>query len=41
LNTTTHNLTGALGTISYLLVATAGLAGLLGTLAWWRLADQT
>jgi ABC-2 type transport system permease protein len=30
-----------LGTISYLLVATAGLAGVLGTFAWWRLADQT
>lgn len=29
-----------LGTISYLLVASAGLAGVVGTLAWWRLADQ-
>ena len=29
-----------LGIISYLLVASAGLAGVVGTLAWWRLADQ-
>lgn len=30
-----------IGASSYLIVALAGLAGLVGTLAWWRLADQT
>jgi ABC-2 type transport system permease protein len=30
-----------LGTTSYMLVAAAGLAGVLSTFAWWRLADQT
>ncbi|HZD00931.1 MAG TPA: ABC transporter permease [Actinomycetes bacterium] len=30
-----------LGGVSYALVALAGVAGVLGTFAWWRLADQT
>ncbi len=30
-----------LGAESYLVVALAGLAGVAGTLAWWRFADQT
>lgn len=30
-----------LGASSYLLVAVAGVAGIAGTLAWWRFADQT
>jgi ABC-2 type transport system permease protein len=30
-----------LGAISYLVVLVAGLAGVTGTLAWWRWADQT
>lgn len=30
-----------LGSVSYVLVAMAGLVGVLGTFAWWRLADQT
>jgi ABC-2 type transport system permease protein len=30
-----------LGFGSYLLVACAGLAGIAGTLAWWRFADQS
>ena len=29
------------GTSSYLLVALTGVAGIAGTVAWWRLADQT
>lgn len=30
-----------LGGVSYVLVGLAGVAGVLGTFAWWRLADQT
>ncbi len=29
------------GTISYIIVFLAGLAGVVGTLAWWEWADQT
>lgn len=29
-----------LGTVSYLLVALAGLLGIAGTFAWWQYADQ-
>lgn len=31
----------ALGIVSYMIVALAGLAGVIGTLLWWELADQT
>lgn len=31
----------AIGLASYTIVALTGLAGLIGTLAWWELADQT
>jgi ABC-2 type transport system permease protein len=31
----------AVGVVSYVLVLLTGLAGVLGTLAWWQLADQT
>jgi hypothetical protein len=27
--------------ISYVIVILTGLAGLIGTFAWWELADQT
>ncbi len=30
-----------MGAGSYILVFGTGLSGLLGTLAWWRFADQT
>lgn len=30
-----------LGSVSFVLVAIAGLAGLAGTFAWWQAADQT
>ena len=31
----------SLGVVSYLVVILTSLAGLIGTFAWWRLADQT
>ena len=30
-----------LGWISFLIVLITGLAGLIATLAWWQMADQT
>jgi ABC-2 type transport system permease protein len=31
---------GSLNVISYLILGLAGFGGLVGTLAWWRYADQ-
>ena len=30
-----------MGAVSYLIVVTTGIVGVAGTIAWWRLADQT